>query len=191
MAAGAKMIKGLWNGIKSAAGWLKGNVQALLVKITNFFERLPDRMKTIGKNIVTGLWNGITAAGDWLKGKIQGFVDGVIGSFKSFFGIGSPSKEMADQIGKWLPAGMSEGITGNLKGLRSAVATMGDVVLNPPQPAFAGVTDEISNAIGTGLAVQNSGGSMPATINIVVELGGTKVGEKIVDLYDYTKRAKG
>jgi hypothetical protein len=34
-------------------------------------------------------------------------------------------------------------------------------------------------------------GSSPQQINITVELGGTKVGEKIVKLYDTTKRAVG
>lgn len=176
--------KSLWAGIKnivkSVVDWLKAT-----------FSGLPDKMKTIGKNVVTGLWNGIKGAAGWLKEKIKGFVDGAISWFKDFFGIGSPSKEMADQIGKWIPAGLSEGITANLGGLRAAVDTMGGAVLEAPSMNFAGMTDEISNAIGTGLAIQGSGAAIPSSINIVVELGGTKVGEKIVKLYDYTKRAKG
>ena len=176
--------KNLWANIKSIVGtvvnWIKTT-----------FSQLPQRMLSIGKNIVTGLWNGIKGAAAWLKEKISGFVNNIIDSFKSFFGIGSPSKEMADQIGKWLPAGLSEGITANLSGLRTAVDAMGSVVLDSPSLSYAGLTDEISNAIGTGLAVQGSGISMPSSINVVVELAGTKVGEKIVSLYDYTKRAKG
>lgn len=175
--------KTIWKDIKEI-------VKGVVLWIKFVFNDLPAKMMQIGANIVKGLWNGIKSAGSWLKEKIKGFVDGIINSFKSFFGIGSPSKEMADQIGKWIPAGVSEGITGNLSGLKDAVSTMGDVALNP-QFSYAGMTDEISNAIGTGLAVQNSGQTMPGMINVIVELGGTKVGEKIVDLYDYTKRAKG
>ena len=152
---------------------------------------LPAKMLRVGADIVKGLWNGIKGAAGWLKERIKGFVDGIVGGFKHFLGIGSPSKEMADQIGKWIPPGLAKGITGNLNGLRAAVATMGDIAMTPPQLSYAGMTDEISNAIGTGLAIQNSGQTMPGVINIVVELGGTKVGEQIVNLYDYTKRAKG
>lgn len=176
--------KNLWSNIKQI-------VSSVVTWIKDTFSNLPSKMMAIGKNIVAGLWSGIQSAGAWIRDKIAGFVDGIIGSFKSFFGIGSPSKEMADQIGKWIPAGVSEGITGNLKGLQSAVDTMGGVVLDAPSLSYAGMTDEISNAIGTGLALQNSGGGFPGMINVVVELGGMKVGEQIVNLYDYTKRAKG
>ena len=57
--------------------------------------------------------------------------------------------------------------------------------------AAAASGDEIANAIGTGLAIQSTGMTMPGTINVVVELDGVKVGQKIVSLYDYTKRAMG
>ena len=57
--------------------------------------------------------------------------------------------------------------------------------------AAATSTDQIANAIGTGLAIQASGATMPSTINLVVELDGTKVGQKIVNIYDYTKKALG
>ena len=176
--------KTLWKSIKEV-------VKGVVMWLDAIFNKLPQKMMSIGANIVKGLWNGIKNAGGWLKDKIKGFVDGIVSGFKEFLGIGSPSKEMADQIGKWIPAGLSEGITGNLNGLRAAVATMGDIALTPPQLSYAGMTDEISNAIGTGLAIQNTGQTMPGMINIVVELGGTKVGEQIVNLYDYTKRAKG
>jgi phage-related protein len=162
--------------------------------VTNFrniIASLPQKMIQIGKNIVTGLWNGIKNAAGWLKEKISGFVDGIINGFKEFFGIHSPSKEMADQIGKFLPSGLGEGITGNLGSLQSAVDTMGTVVTGAPSLSPSALTDDISSAIGTGLAVQGSGASMPGSINVVVELGGTRVGEKIVNLYDYTKKAMG
>lgn len=57
--------------------------------------------------------------------------------------------------------------------------------------AAAASGDDIANAIGTGLAIQSTGMTMPGTINVVVELDGVKVGQKIVSLYDYTKRAMG
>jgi len=176
--------KNLWAKIKEV-------VRDVVFAIKVLFNDLPKKMVSIGKNIVLGLWRGIKSAAGWLKEKIAGFVNSVIGGFKKFFGISSPSKEMADQIGKWIPAGMSEGIMSNLTGLKAAVDTMGGVVLDAPSLSYAGMTDEISNAIGTGLALQNSGTSMPGVINVVVELGGTKVGEQIVNLYDYTKRAMG
>ena len=202
--------KGLWKNIKSIVSTVVSALKTFFTEkipamfrsvvtfarnfVTNFrniIASLPQKMLQIGKNIVTGLWNGIKGAAGWLKAKISGFVDGIINGFKEFFGIHSPSKEMADQIGKWLPSGLGEGITGNLGSLQSAVDTMGTVVTDAPNLSPSALTDDISSAIGTGLAVQGSGASMPGSINVVVELGGTRVGEKIVNLYDYTKKAMG
>lgn len=77
--------------------------------LLNTLRRLPDRLVTIGRNIVTGLWNGITGAGGWLRDRISNFAGGIIDGFKRSFKIGSPSKVMADVIGKWLPPGIAEG----------------------------------------------------------------------------------
>ena len=66
-----------------------------------------------------------------------------------------------------------------------------DAIAAAVSGGYGGLTNEISNAIGTGLAIQGTGAAMPGTINVVVTLEGAKVGEKIVNLYDYTKKAMG
>ena len=50
---------------------------------------------------------------------------------KKFFKIGSPSKLMADEIGQWIPAGIAEGITGNMKTLGSAMKGMTKTIESP------------------------------------------------------------
>lgn len=129
--------KNLWAGLKNIVGnavdWIK-----------NAFENLPGKMMSIGRNVIKGLWNGMKGAAGWLRDKIYGFVDTIIDNFKAYFGIASPSKEMADQVGKWIPAGVGEGITDNLTGLRNAVATMGDVVMTPLQAAGSGTAGDAS-----------------------------------------------
>ena len=70
--------------------------------------------KNIGKNLINGLWNGITEKWNSLKQKAADFADGITGMFKKVFGIHSPSKVFADQIGKQLSAGIGVGFEDEL-----------------------------------------------------------------------------
>jgi len=45
----------------------------------------------------------------WIADKVGGFVDGIVDGFKDFFGIHSPSRVMANLIGKFLPQGIALG----------------------------------------------------------------------------------
>jgi hypothetical protein len=64
-----------------------------------------------GKDVVRGLWNGIKSMGGWLKDTLIGWAKAIIpGPIAKALGIASPSRVMRDQIGKWIPAGIVEGI---------------------------------------------------------------------------------
>ena len=76
---------------------------------------LPSQMLEVGKNIVTGIWNGISDMGGWLWDQISGWAGGIVGNIKDFFGINSPSKLMADEVGSSLPEGVGLGIEQNEK----------------------------------------------------------------------------
>ena len=95
---------------------------------------LPEKVVSIGRNIVEGLWQGIQNAGDWLRSKISGFVDGIVNGFNNNLDSHSPSRVMRDQVGKWIPLGIAEGISRNLAPLRSAMQQATDMVA----AAFAG-----------------------------------------------------
>ena len=90
----------------------------------SFFTDLPGKMLDIGSNIVSGLWEGIQSGADWLWNQITGFANGIIDGFRDAFDINSPSKAMSKQIGKWIPAGIAEGIKGNLSVVRKSADEM-------------------------------------------------------------------
>lgn len=98
--------------------------------VTSTLRELPSKVLSIGKDVVTGLWNGISSAGSWIRSKISGWCSGIISSIKSFFHIGSPSKLMRDEIGKWLPRGMAEGIEDETKSAVKAAQKMGNAVMS-------------------------------------------------------------
>ena len=87
-----------------------------------------DMVKT-GANLIKGLWNGIINFKDWLLGKIKGFGVSVIKGFAKAFGIGSPSKLMADEIGQWIPKGISVGIMANADSITKTMQDIEDLTL--------------------------------------------------------------
>lgn len=72
-----------------------------------------DSLWDAGMDIVRGIWQGISNGLGWIKNLISGWVGNVVDFIKNLFGIGSPSKVMAEQVGKWLPAGLADGIVDN------------------------------------------------------------------------------
>lgn len=87
----------------------KNAASNLVDSIVNTVKSLPGKMYSIGSDLVKGIWNGIASVKDWILGKIGGFCDGVVDGIKDFFGIHSPSKVMADMVGKFLPPGIAVG----------------------------------------------------------------------------------
>ena len=83
------------DGVQSAIDWLRA---------------LPGRAINLGANIVKGIFNGIQNAGAWLYNKLRGWVSNVLGWVKRLFGIHSPSTVFADEIGKFIPPGITVGV---------------------------------------------------------------------------------
>jgi phage-related protein len=81
----------------------------------------------IGKDIITGIKNGIVNAAHMIYDAIRDIAERAFETVKDFFDIGSPSKLMADEVGRWLPAGIAVGIEDNLDPLTDAVTELGTV----------------------------------------------------------------
>lgn len=119
----------------------------LFDSIVNTIKELPSKLLDIGSDIVEGLWNGISNMSGWISNKISGFGDGVLSGIKDFFGINSPSKLMADEVGKWIPEGIAVGIEKNAK---SALNSMKDLAVNSVGSARNGLAGGINTA-GSGV----------------------------------------
>lgn len=108
-----------------AAGQLIGGLtQGLIEAIPHLVYRLPEIISAIvagllkglasigmvGQQLVEGLFNGIANAASWLYEKIKGWASDVLDWIKGFFGIHSPSKVFADEVGKFIPPGITLGV---------------------------------------------------------------------------------
>ena len=78
--------------------------------LINIVSQIPSQMINIGRNIVQGVWNGIQSMASTFTNNVKNFFSGIVNSAKSALGIHSPSREMRDEVGKWIPAGVGVGI---------------------------------------------------------------------------------
>ena len=123
--AGVQLIVKLVEGVGSVLGKLGQMAGTIIQTIWDGLKSLPSKMIEVGKNLIQGIWNGISNAVGWLWDKISGFCSGIVDKIKGFFGIHSPSKVFADEVGKFLALGLGEGFDDNLgkvyKNMQSAV----------------------------------------------------------------------
>lgn len=100
------IVDGTSSAVDGIVGWFSDLGSKIWDKITGIAD--------IGKNIVKGIWDGITSMADWFWQNITGFGKKIGTILADALKIGSPSKLMADKIGKWIPAGVAVGMDRNL-----------------------------------------------------------------------------
>lgn len=121
IATGLSLIGELAIGLVKAIPGLVAKIPSIIASILKSFSSLGGSLFEVGKDMIKGLWNGIKNVKDWILGKISGFVDSVMGGIKKFFGIKSPSRVMANEVGKYLPSGLAVGIEANTKPLMNTM----------------------------------------------------------------------
>lgn len=166
-------------------------VKEIIDKIVEFFKELPEKIKEIGKEIVTGLWEGIKSKSQWLKEQVSSFGNGIKDGFKRAFKIQSPSKVMRDEIGRYLPQGIAEGIEDDTDVALRAIDNMNNEIMDRMNRAVNIETGNINaNATIKGnnmLNVMNANLSIES--NVIMD--GQKVGEITTPYVTQTLREAG
>lgn len=158
---GKNLIKGLGNGIKSLFSWIKDAATGILKAIKTPFGHPGEILTNIGKQLIQGLWNGINSAKNWILDKVGGFMDDIVGGIKGFFGIHSPSKLMAEEIGRFLPPGITVGMD---KAMPAMIRDM--------KSQLAGMIDQARSAITAEQAQVSAGFSAHATYQLAYSSAG-------------------
>lgn len=128
----AKIVNLVCDVLKPVIDVICGALKAIGDVINNIFngvKNLTSKAVETGKNIIQGIGTGIKNAATGLWNGIKNIGNNIVNGFKNFFGIHSPSKLMADEIGEWIPAGIDEGMKNAMPALlSSAEDQMGDLV---------------------------------------------------------------
>lgn len=166
-------LSSVWGTIKSkaAAVWqavkdwisrkwdeIKATVTSKGAAVLAWFRALPGKLMglvrgagrwllNIGRDIITGLGNGIKNSWTWVKGIITDLGGNIVRWAKNALHIGSPSKLMADEVGRWIPAGIAVGIDRNAGAVHSSLASLtSDLAVNARVSARTGLDIGASSA---------------------------------------------
>ncbi|MFF8095682.1 phage tail tape measure protein [Streptomyces sp. NPDC016675] len=111
--------------------WVQGLPRMIAASIGSLGNLLHGK----GQDVVRGLLRGVQSMGGWLRSQLISFAKNMIpGPIAKALGIASPSKVMRDRIGRWIPAGIVDGIKG---GAGAVARTMRDLVQVPSLPSLA------------------------------------------------------
>lgn len=120
--------KSAWNGLKGINWSSLGSTIINLIKtgISNLLSAIPTALKgigttawnafkgirwgSLGANIISGIISGISGAAGRLFNSLKDLASNALKSAKNFLGIKSPSRVFANEVGKWIPLGIAEGI---------------------------------------------------------------------------------
>lgn len=101
----------------------------LFNSIVNGLSSLPSKLAEIGSNIVSGIWNGISSGWNWLTNKVSNLANSLLDAAKDALGINSPSKEFADEVGRWIMPGVGKGLDKSMPAtLKDMKAKAGELV---------------------------------------------------------------
>lgn len=122
-------ISGVWTSVWNRVGSFLGNIwHGITSAVSNGIQSVSNTVGRIrdtvlgavsgaggwlydtGRQIISGLINGIGGAFQWVRNTISNLGSNLVGWAKDVLGIHSPSRIFRDEVGKWIPAGMAQGI---------------------------------------------------------------------------------
>ena len=148
---GIELIGKLAAGLIRAIPQLVAKIPQIIQSVVNAFGRYD--WGSLGRNIVIGIANGIKNAGSYIMNAVLDAAKGAFDAVKKFFGISSPSKLMANEVGRWIPPGIAQGILGNMGVLDDAMRevasyTSGELSVTAGISGFAANgTDNVSSKL--------------------------------------------
>ena len=144
-------------------------VPQIITGLVNAFTNSMGRIVMVGENIVRGLWQGIQQLAGWLWDKVSGWISSIWDGICDFFGIASPSKQMA-WIGQMLVTGLSDSIADNgEEAVKAAEGLSADI-----EGVMNGLAGDMQTVLPTDFSVSGSmnggyGGVSPLGISINIE----------------------
>jgi TP901 family phage tail tape measure protein len=117
-------IMSAWHTLKTIVGNIGTTIYNGMVSAWNSVKDFGKHFEQIGSDIINGIIHGVSSAASGLYDSLKNVANGALNAAKSALGINSPSKLFRDEIGKWIPAGLSEGIDSGAAGVHKSVTAI-------------------------------------------------------------------
>ena len=127
-------------------------VPQIISAIVKGFASGVSQMANIGLNLIKGIWNGIGNAASWLWNKVSGFCSNLLSKIKGFFGISSPSREMA-----WVGDMLTQGLAGGIEDGAGAAISAAEDLNNGILGVMNGLAADMQSAVPSNFAFDTAG----------------------------------
>ena len=108
--AGVELLVSLIANLPTIIAEIVKAIPQIITGIVSALGQGVSQIAEVGANLVRGLWQGIQSLAGWIWDKVSGWISGIWDGILSFFGINSPSKEMA-----WVGEMLVEGLAGSIE----------------------------------------------------------------------------
>ena len=157
-------------------------VPQIITGLVNALGKGVSQLAEVGGNLVKGLWQGIQQLAGWLWDKVSGWISSIWDGICDFFGIHSPSDEMA-WIGEMLVKGLSGSIDANGgEAVKAAEAMSEDI-----NDVMHGLAKDMETALPTDFNVDgNVHGTVSGGIAESAKISGLQLVLNITNFNNYT-----
>ena len=107
--AGVELLVSLIANLPTIIAEIVKAIPQIITGIVSALGQGVSKIAEVGANLVRGLWQGIQSLAGWIWDKVSGWISGIWDGILGFFGINSPSKEMA-----WVGEMLVEGLAGSI-----------------------------------------------------------------------------
>ena len=127
---------------------LLGKIPGILADAANAF--LSYDWLSIGVDIIQGIVDGIVSAAGSIGSALMDAAGDAFNNVLNFFGIGSPSKLMRKEVGRWIPAGIATGIDDSAYMIKDSLDNASKEALTSGSYSFTGL-DAYKMTKGSGM----------------------------------------
>lgn len=165
-AIGSTLISDIDAGVTITEGDLDSHMETVGSTIAKSFGAAGD-WSSVGSGIVTGIISGVKSSAIMLVFTMAAIAAQAVKAAKTALGIGSPSKVMRDQIGKWIPEGIAVGIDKNSDVVSES---MNDLANDMSSGTMAGALSRQGRRIGSSGVASWTGGQAEDAGSVVSAL---------------------
>lgn len=134
-------------------------------KIKNGLANLPGQMVSIGKRIIQGIVRGVTSGARNLYNAMRNIASKALNAAKEKLGIHSPSRVFANEVGKYIPEGITVGIEANAANTLKAIRDYANSLVEEIDTnKFLGEVNMATSGININTDNSNSNGNLVAAL---------------------------
>ena len=149
--AGIDLLTSLIKNLPTIIAEIVKAIPQIITGIVNALGKGVSQLANVGKNLVKGLWEGIQSLASWLWNKVSGWISSIWDGICDFFGIHSPSDEMA-----WIGEMLVEGLAGSIKDNGKDAVKAAEGMSSDINDVMHGLAEDMETALPTDFNVSGS-----------------------------------